>query len=56
MLQPDSGYLVLSFNAATCRAGDVTLNGKKHHVVVLDFNSNGRFDDAARLDESAETP
>ena len=32
---------------AAYREGEVTLDGKKHHVVLLDFNSNGRFDDEA---------
>lgn len=30
---------------AVFREGDIELNGKKHHLVLIDFNSNGRFDD-----------
>jgi hypothetical protein len=59
-----SGYMSISeeppdaeveIKAAAYREGDITLEGKKHHVVVLDLNSNGRFDDeiafpADRLD------
>lgn len=30
---------------AVFREGDIELNGKKHHLTLLDFNSNGRFDD-----------
>ena len=35
----------LWFHAAVYREGEITLEGKKHHVVLLDDNSNGRFDD-----------
>ncbi len=41
----DVGYVVVSLNAAVYREGNITLAGKKHHVVLIDFNSNGRFDD-----------
>ena len=34
-----------SLTAAVYREGDITLDGKKHHVVLVDANSNGRFDD-----------
>ena len=33
------------------REGDITLEGKKRHVVLIDFNSNGRFDDEIKLRE-----
>jgi hypothetical protein len=35
--------------SAICREGDVTLEGRRHHVVLLDFNSNGRFDDEMKV-------
>jgi hypothetical protein len=49
MSQPNFSYVSLSLNAAAYRAGDITLAGKKHHVVVIDFNSNGRFSDEVKL-------
>ena len=39
------GNVGVQFSAATYREGDITLEGKKHHVILLDYNSNGRFDD-----------
>jgi hypothetical protein len=41
----DVGYATVSLNAAVYREGNLTLNGKKRHVVLIDSNSNGRFDD-----------
>ncbi|MHC4406782.1 MAG: hypothetical protein ACYTG0_44745, partial [Planctomycetota bacterium] len=35
--------------AAAYREGEITLGGKKTRVVVLDFNSNGRFDDKGQI-------
>jgi hypothetical protein len=43
------GYAYASFNSATYRDGEITLEGKKRRVVLIDFNSNGRFDDAIKL-------
>ena len=42
-------YASVSLNAAAYREGDITLDGKKHHVVLIDFNSNGRFDDETTI-------
>ena len=39
----------ISFSAAAYREADITLEGKKHHVVVIDANSNGRFDDETKI-------
>jgi hypothetical protein len=44
-------YVSASLNAAAYREGDIALGGRKHHIVVVDFNSNGRFGDQARVDE-----
>jgi hypothetical protein len=41
----------ISFSSAVCREGDITLEGKQHHLVLIDFNSNGRFDDKAKISE-----
>ncbi len=42
-------YVTVSITPAAYREGDITLDGKKHHVALLDFNSSGRFDDAIGL-------
>jgi hypothetical protein len=45
-LVPGGGLItVINFGSATCREGDITVDGNEHHVVLLDFNCNGRFDD-----------
>jgi len=38
-------YASASLTAAVYREGQITLDGKKHHLVLVDANSNGRFDD-----------
>jgi hypothetical protein len=54
------GYAYASSNAcsvsirvssAICREGDITLEGKRHHLVLLDYNSNGRFDDQSKISQ-----
>jgi len=32
------------------RDGQVVLDGKRHRIIVIDFNSNGRFDDETKID------
>jgi hypothetical protein len=44
--------VMVSFSSATCREGDITLEGKQHHLVLIDFNSNGRFDDKIKIPEN----
>ncbi len=39
-----------SLNAAAYRDGEVVLNGRSRRVVLIDYNSNGRFDDAWMID------
>jgi hypothetical protein len=46
---PNYKRVSVSLNAGAYREGHITLGGKKHHVALLDFNSNGRFDDEMRL-------
>jgi hypothetical protein len=41
-----SGYSRAYLYGAAYRHGEITLNGEKKRVVLVDFNSNGRFDDA----------
>lgn len=52
MLRKEFGYVNLQFNSATSREGEITLNGKKHRVILSDFNSNGRFDDEISIREN----
>jgi hypothetical protein len=42
-------------NSAVYREGHITLDGKKHHVVLVDYNSNGRFDDEFALYDDPES-
>ncbi len=37
---------------AAYRHGEVTLNGKRHRITLLDYNGNGRFDDRWTVEES----
>ncbi len=46
-------YAVVQINAAAYRQGDITLDGKKRHVVLIDYNSNGRFDDEIKISDDA---
>jgi hypothetical protein len=48
-LSPANSYTSFRLNSAVYREGDITLEGKKHHLVLLDFNSNGRFDDETKI-------
>ncbi|OHB76406.1 MAG: hypothetical protein A2W31_09655 [Planctomycetes bacterium RBG_16_64_10] len=49
-------YLSGSVNSATYREGEITLGDKKHRLVLLDFNSNGRFDDKPAINTSVRAP
>lgn len=42
-------YIMASFSSAAYRRGEATLDGKKQSVVLLDSNSNGRFDDMLKM-------
>ncbi len=55
MVSPDYSYASVSLSAAAYRQGDITLEGKKHRVVLIDFNSNGRFDDQIRIRKDVRT-
>lgn len=48
------GYAYGSVNAAAYREGEITLQGKKRRIVLIDFNSNGRFDDELKIQEVPE--
>jgi hypothetical protein len=56
MVSPQFSYVAVSLNAAAYREGDITLAGKKHHVVLVDFNSNGRFDDQIAIHNDIHSP
>ncbi len=45
-------YASASLMAAACRVGEITLDGKKHQVAVVDYNSNGRFDDVVTIPDN----
>jgi hypothetical protein len=46
---PDWGLVGIQINAGAYREGEITLEGKKRKVVLIDFNSNGRFDDETKV-------
>ncbi|MFH1741636.1 MAG: hypothetical protein ABIH23_21730 [bacterium] len=46
-----SAYVL--FRSAAYREGEIRLDGKKLHIALLDFNSNGRFDDQYEVVEGA---
>ncbi len=52
----DVTYVVMSMNPGAYREGDITLDGKKRHVVLIDFNSNGRFNDEIRISKDVVAP
>jgi hypothetical protein len=48
-----SPYIAVSLQAAAYRRGQIELGGKTRHVALIDFNSNGRFDDRIKISETA---
>ena len=44
-------YLSASISSAVYREGEIELDGKRRRVVVLDYNSNGRFNDQMEIRE-----
>ncbi len=47
-------YVSASLTAAAYREGEITLDGKKRRVVLLDYDSNGRFDDVMKIPEGVQ--
>jgi hypothetical protein len=45
----DYSYASISISAAAYREGDITLNGKKRHLILIDSNSDGRFDSEIKI-------
>jgi hypothetical protein len=52
----DFSYASVQINSAAYREGDITLDGKTRHLVLLDFNSNGRFDDEITISKDTSGP
>ncbi|MGA2797911.1 MAG: hypothetical protein ABSE63_10050 [Thermoguttaceae bacterium] len=51
-VSPDFSYASVHINSAAYREGDITLDGKTRHVVLIDNNSNGRFDDENKISKN----
>ncbi len=47
-----NSYVYAALTSAAYRRGEITLDGKKRKVVLLDNNSNGRFDDVATFSDN----
>lgn len=45
-------YANASITAAAYLEGEMTIAGKEHRVVVVDYNSNGRFDDQSEVNKN----
>ncbi len=45
----DFNYTQIQINAGAYRDGEITLDGQKRRAVLVDFNSNGRFDDSLKV-------
>lgn len=49
-------YMSASLQSACYREGEIVAGGKKHRLVVLDFNSNGRFDNITHSIQNRSGP
>ena len=47
-------YAYAQAGAGAYRKGEVELEGKTHSICLLDFNSNGRFDDVTTVNENVQ--
>jgi len=45
-----------SIQSAVYREGEITVEGQKRRVCLVDFNSNGRFDDLYKVNTEVQTP
>ena len=52
----DFKYASCSITSAACRVGDIAVAGKRHHLLLMDFNSNGRFDDEPKVRDEVQMP
>ncbi|MBI4581993.1 MAG: hypothetical protein HY718_20005 [Planctomycetes bacterium] len=48
-------YVSASLHTVIYREGSITVDGKPHRIVLLDYNSNGRFNDLFEVDEAVKT-
>jgi hypothetical protein len=46
----DFSYAAVSLTPGAYREGQITIGGKTHRVALVDYNSNGRFDDQVKAD------
>jgi hypothetical protein len=53
---PDFEHVTLYLAVEAYRRGEIVLDGKRHAVAVLDWNSNGRFDDVLSPPEAPLGP
>ncbi len=51
----DHKYVSASLTAAAYREGEMSVGGKKRHIVLLDYDSSGRFDDVMKIRDSVRT-
>ncbi|NQU21974.1 MAG: hypothetical protein HQ567_11880 [Candidatus Nealsonbacteria bacterium] len=51
--QKQSVFVTARLLPAAYREGKITLDGKARHLVLLDYNGNGRFDDLSTLRKSS---
>lgn len=51
----DYSYVSASLNAAAYREGRIKLDGREQRVLLVDFNSNGRFDDEMAVRDDVQT-
>lgn len=49
-------YATASLSAAAYRVGEMTIAGEKRRIVLVDFNSNGLFNDEIRVGKSGDVP
>jgi len=52
----DFQYVSIMLMAGAYREGKITLEGRERRVVLIDSNSNGRFDDEATLGDQSADP
>ena len=52
----DYAYATARLQAAAYRHGEITLDGKTKRVALIDFNSNGRFDDEFTIRDDVSLP
>jgi hypothetical protein len=53
--QSPNRWVQASIRAAVYRDGEITLEGQKRHICLVDFNSNGRFDDAYKVNTEVQS-